>query len=64
MGIDIYAKWDGMTETEEQAQIKVEAAQRFPIRLTGMALVNSFYNSRQNGGVGEPAVAAPAPGST
>ena len=49
--------------TEEQAQTKVEAAHRFPIRLTGMALVNSFYNTGQSGGVGNPAVAAPQYGS-
>src|SRR5581483_7761503 len=35
---------------EEQAQTKVEASQRFPIRLTGMARVNTFMNSRQNSG--------------
>src|SRR5689334_22280330 len=28
--------------TAELAQVKVETSQRFPIRLTGMALVNSF----------------------
>jgi len=39
------------SRTAEQAQTKVEASQRFPIRLTGMALVNGFYNSKQNGGV-------------
>lgn len=31
---------------EEQAQTKVEASQRFPIQLTGMALFNGFLNSR------------------
>jgi hypothetical protein len=46
---------------EEQAQSKVEAAQKFPIRLTGMALFNAFSNSRQNGGVDYP-TAASAPG--
>src|SRR5215210_7380172 len=34
--------------TAELAQTKVEASQRFPVRLTGMALVNTFYNSSQN----------------
>lgn len=48
--------------TAELAQVKVEASQRFPIRLTGMALVNSFYNSRQNGGFDNPVVASPARG--
>ena len=44
---------------EEQAETKVEAAQRFPIRLTGMLLFNAFTNSRQNGGSDYPLVAAP-----
>jgi hypothetical protein len=43
-------------------QVKVEASQRFPIRLTGMALVNSFYNSQSNGGRDNPTVASPARG--
>jgi uncharacterized protein (UPF0335 family) len=46
---------------EEQAQSKVESSQRFPIRLTGMALFNTFLNSRQTGGVESPQV-APASG--
>jgi hypothetical protein len=44
---------------EEQAQTKVEASQRFPIRLAGMALFNAFMNSKQSGGVDYPIVAAP-----
>jgi hypothetical protein len=48
---------------EEQAQAKVEASQRFPIRLTGMALFNAFENSHQSGGVDYPTVASePGPG--
>ena len=43
---------------EEQAQTKVEASQRFPVRFTGMALMNTFYNSRQNGGADMPTVAS------
>ncbi len=43
--------------TAEQAQTKVESSQRFPIRLTGMALVNAFINSKQNGGVDYPTIA-------
>jgi hypothetical protein len=50
--------------TTEQAQTKVEASQRFPIRLTGMALVNGFYNSKQNGGVSNPTVASLGHGDT
>jgi hypothetical protein len=48
---------------EEQAQTKVEASQKFPIRLAGMALFNAFLDSKQNGGVDYPTVAsAPGPG--
>ena len=48
---------------EEQAQSKVESSQRFPIRLTGMALFNAFLDSRQNGGSDYPTIAsAPGPG--
>jgi hypothetical protein len=36
--------------TEELAQSKVEASQHFPIRLAGMALFNSFLNSKGSGG--------------
>ena len=46
---------------DEQAQSKVEASQKFPIRLTGMALFNSFLNSRGNGGSEYPTVAVPSP---
>ena len=43
--------WDRLIAVvEEQAQTKVESSQRFPIKLTGMALVNAFVNSKQNGG--------------
>jgi hypothetical protein len=48
---------------DEQAQTKVEASQKFPIRLTGMALFNAFMDSKDNGGVDYPVVAtAPGPG--
>jgi hypothetical protein len=50
--------------TAELAQTKVEASQRFPIRLTGMALVNAFYNSKLNGGVNNPTVASVGNGET
>ena len=52
----------GEQRTQELAQVKVEASQRFPVRLTGMALVNSFYNSHLNGGSDMPTVASPARG--
>ena len=48
---------------EEQAQTKVESSQRFPIRLTGMALVNAFVNSKQNGGSDYPTAASANPGT-
>ena len=48
----------------EQAQTKVEAAQRFPIRLTGMALVNTYLNSRQNGNIDNPTTASLARGTS
>jgi hypothetical protein len=44
---------------EEQAESKVEASQKFPIRLTGMLLFNSFINSKQSGGSDYPVVAGP-----
>jgi hypothetical protein len=48
---------------DEQSQTKVEAAQRFPIRIAGMALFNTFGNSAQSGGVDYPTVAAPQAGA-
>jgi hypothetical protein len=42
----------------ELAQTKVEASQHFPIRLTGMALVNAFTNSKLNGGNDNPTIAS------
>jgi hypothetical protein len=48
---------------EELAQTKVETSQKFPVRLTGMALFNAFMNSKQSGGLDYPIVAAaPGPG--
>lgn len=44
---------------EEHDQAKVEASQKFPIRLAGMALFNAFADSRQSGGTDYPVVAAP-----
>jgi hypothetical protein len=45
------------SRVEEQAQSKVEASQRFPIRITGMALFNAFINSPNNGGAEYPTIA-------
>jgi hypothetical protein len=44
--------------TADLTQTKVEASQKFPIRIVGMALFNAFLNSRQSGGVDYPTVAA------
>ncbi|MBM3726642.1 MAG: hypothetical protein FJW40_14610 [Acidobacteria bacterium] len=35
---------------EEQAATKVEAGQRYPLRITGMALFNAFHGTRQAAG--------------
>jgi hypothetical protein len=45
------------SRTAEQAQTKVEASHKFPIRLTGMVLFNSFLDSSGSGGVEYPTVA-------
>ncbi len=42
---------------EEQAQAKVESAQRFPLRLSGMLLVNAFANGKQGYGADNPTFA-------
>src|SRR5690242_8569258 len=34
--------------TEELAQSKVEASQKLPVKLTGMLLFNTFWNTRYN----------------
>ena len=44
---------------EEQAQTKVEASQKFPIQLTGMALFNTFLDSKQSGASDYPTIASP-----
>src|ERR1700733_11724725 len=46
---------------DELAQTKVEAAQKFPIRITGMALFNASVNGRFNGDMENPLVASSAP---
>lgn len=44
--------------TDELAQTKVEASQRFPVALTGMALFNAFLNGRADGGQQDPLTAS------
>jgi hypothetical protein len=46
----------------ELAQTKVEASQKFPIRITGMALFNASLNGRYNGNAENPLVASFAKG--
>lgn len=43
---------------DEMAQSKVEASQKLPIRITGMALFNAYRNGRSNGGVENPSIAS------
>src|SRR4051794_10283867 len=47
---------------EELAQTKVEASQKFPIQLAGMALFNAFHNGYYGGGAQYPVVAGLAKG--
>ncbi|MBM3784307.1 MAG: hypothetical protein FJW30_08090 [Acidobacteria bacterium] len=47
---------------EEQASAKVEAASRYPVELTGMALFQTFYNTRGSNTLDVPTQAAPQPG--
>ena len=47
------------SRVEELAESKVEASQRFPIRVTGMALFNGFLNSKGSGGLEYPTFAWP-----
>jgi hypothetical protein len=46
--------------TEELAETKVEASERFPIRITGMALFNTFLNSKSASGGEYPTYASSA----
>lgn len=43
---------------EEQAQTKVEASRKMPLRITGMALFNSYINGRYNNGSENPTLAS------
>jgi hypothetical protein len=46
---------------DELAQTKVEASQKFPIRVTGMALFNASLNGRLNGNAENPLLASTIP---
>lgn len=43
---------------EEQAQTKVEASQKLPITMTGMALFNAYLNGQASGGQQDPTAAS------
>ncbi len=49
---------------EEQAQTKVEASQKMPVKLTGTLLFNAFSNGRYSGDNQYPTIAQPASGLT
>jgi len=50
------------TRIEELAQTKLEASQKFPIRITGMALFNAYVNGRFNNQSDNPTVASQVQG--
>jgi hypothetical protein len=49
---------------EELAQTKVESSQKFPIRVTGMALFNAYRNGRHNNQAENPPIASTDPGDS
>src|SRR5581483_3599242 len=46
---------------DELAQTKVETSQKFPLRITGMALFNAYVNGRHNNNADNPTVASFGP---
>jgi hypothetical protein len=50
------------SRVEELSQTKVEASERFPIRITGMALFNAYTNGRYNNESDNPTIASLTPG--
>ncbi|HEX5226400.1 MAG TPA: cell division protein ZapB [Bryobacteraceae bacterium] len=50
------------SRVDELAQTKVESSEKFPIRITGMALFNASVNGRFNGNAENPLVASRTPG--
>ena len=50
-------------QIQDLSQTRVEASQHFPVRVTGMALFNTFLNGSANGGSDYPTVASLAPGT-
>ena len=49
---------------DEMNQTKVESSQKFPIRITGMALFNAYLNGQYNGGTNNPPAASLASGDS
>jgi hypothetical protein len=43
---------------DELAQTKVEASEKFPVRITGMALFNTYLNGRNNNNTENPTIAS------
>lgn len=56
------AMQESQIATHEQA--KVESASKYPVKLTGLVLFNSFVNTRQVDMPATPTLALPGPGST
>lgn len=48
--------------SEETDQAKVQASQRFPLTITGMALFNAYSNGKNGGGLEDPLSASSSPG--
>ena len=46
---------------DELAQTKVEASEKFPLRITGMALFNGYVNGRNNNNTENPTIASQIP---
>jgi hypothetical protein len=51
------------TRVEELAQSKVESSQKFPIRITGMALFNAYHGGTNSGSAENPVTAATTSGN-
>lgn len=49
---------------DELNQTKVESSQKFPIRITGMALFNAYLNGQYNGGTNDPPAASLSTGNS
>jgi uncharacterized coiled-coil protein SlyX len=52
------------SEIATQEQTKVESASKYPVKITGLLLMNGFVNTRQVDMAATPSVAVPGSGST